>query len=90
MKCRITHFSQTVKVHQETVETYLEDIIMESVEQTADAQARKEIQEMADRVNEAAYEMEATYVKFCIFEARRETFFGQSKTLKQTAISVDR
>jgi len=53
-------FKQTVKVHQETVETYLEDIIMESVEQTADAQARREIQEMADRVNEAAYEIEAT------------------------------
>ena len=60
MKCRVTHFSQTVKVHQETVETYLEDIIMESVEQTADAQARREIQEMADRVNEVAYEIEAT------------------------------
>ena len=33
---------------------------MEAVEETADAQARKEIQEMADRVNEAAHEMEAT------------------------------
>ena len=59
-KCIIDLLLQTIKVHQETVESYLEDIIMEAVEETADAQARKEIQEMADRVNEAAYEMEAT------------------------------
>ena len=33
---------------------------MDAIEKTADAQARKEIQVMAEKVNEAAYEIEAT------------------------------
>lgn len=53
-------FKQAIKVHQETVDSYLEDIIMEAVEKSADDQARKEIQELAEKVNEAAYEIEAT------------------------------
>ena len=35
---------------------------MEAVEKSADDQARKEIQELAEKVNEAAYEIEATWV----------------------------
>lgn len=50
--------SQVVQVHQETVDLYLEDIILETVEQTADQQAREEIHRKAKEVNDIAYAME--------------------------------
>ena len=46
---------QLVKAHQDTVDTYLEDIILGSMDRTADDQARTEIQETAQQVNEMAY-----------------------------------
>ncbi|XP_072166389.1 cilia- and flagella-associated protein 91-like isoform X2 [Diadema setosum] len=48
-------FKQLVKVHQDTVDTYLEDIILTSMDRTADDQAREEIQHTAEQVNEMAY-----------------------------------
>nr|XP_054760069.1 cilia- and flagella-associated protein 91-like isoform X1 [Lytechinus pictus] len=48
-------FKQLVKVHQNTVDTYLEDIILTSLDKTADDQARMEVQERAEQVNEMAY-----------------------------------
>ena len=51
-------FKQLVKIHQHTVDTYLEDIIMESVENTADEQARAQVQRHADKINDIAYDME--------------------------------
>ncbi|XP_073255322.1 cilia- and flagella-associated protein 91-like [Porites lutea] len=56
-------FKQVVKVHQSTVDTYLEDIIMGAIEQTAEQQARKEIQEQAEKINQIAYDMEKTRTK---------------------------
>ena len=53
-------FKQIVKVHQSTVDTYLEDIILSAVDSTADEQARAEVKEKADKINDLAYEMEAT------------------------------
>lgn len=50
--------SQVVQVHQETVDLYLEDIIFETLEQTADQQAREEIRRRAKEVNDIAYAME--------------------------------
>lgn len=47
-----------MKVHQNSVQTYLEDILMGSVDQTADLQARSEIMEMADKINDVAYDIE--------------------------------
>ena len=47
-----------MKVHQNSVDTYLEDIILSSMDNTADQQARDEIQLMAERINEVAYDME--------------------------------
>ena len=47
-----------MKVHQDTVDTYLEDIILSSIDATADGQARTEIQSLADKINDVAYEME--------------------------------
>ncbi|KAJ8013175.1 hypothetical protein DPEC_G00050550 [Dallia pectoralis] len=51
-------FKQVVQVHQDTVDLYLEDIILGTVEQTADQQARQEIHRVAEEVNNIAYAME--------------------------------
>ena len=49
-----------VKVHQESVDTYLEDVILSAIDQTADEQARFEVQAMAEKINKVAYEMESS------------------------------
>ena len=49
---------KVVKVHQNTVDVYLEDVIMSAVDATSDMQARQEIQEMAIKINDIAYVME--------------------------------
>ncbi|XP_053733216.1 cilia- and flagella-associated protein 91 isoform X1 [Synchiropus splendidus] len=51
-------FRQVVQVHQETVDSYLEDVILDAVDQTADKQAREEVHKMAREVNDIAYAME--------------------------------
>ncbi|KAJ8311832.1 hypothetical protein KUTeg_010617 [Tegillarca granosa] len=51
-------FKQVIKVHQRSVDTYLQDIIMNSVDHTADLQARAEIMETAEKINDVAYEVE--------------------------------
>ncbi|XP_034549653.1 cilia- and flagella-associated protein 91 [Notolabrus celidotus] len=51
-------FRQVVQVHQETLDLYLEDIILETLEQTADQQAREEIHKRAKEVNDIAYAVE--------------------------------
>lgn len=53
---------QVVKVHQSTVDSYLEDVILNSMESTAEEQAREEIQRVAVEINDIAYEMESRYV----------------------------
>ncbi|KAK4832750.1 hypothetical protein QYF61_025279 [Mycteria americana] len=50
---------QVVKVHQSTIDSYLEDIILSGMEITAEEQAREEIQRMAVEINDIAYEMES-------------------------------
>lgn len=52
-------FKQVVKVHQNTVDTYLEDIILQSVEYTAEKEARTYIQQLANKINDITYEMES-------------------------------
>ncbi|XP_074783836.1 cilia- and flagella-associated protein 91 [Athene noctua] len=52
-------FRQVVKVHQSTIDSYLEDIILSSMENTAEEQAREEVQRMAVEINNIAYEMES-------------------------------
>ncbi|XP_069372167.1 cilia- and flagella-associated protein 91 [Paralichthys olivaceus] len=51
-------FRQVVQVHQETVDLYLEDIILGAVEKTADDQARKEIRRRAKEINDITYAVE--------------------------------
>uniref|UniRef100_A0A8C7FLJ2 Cilia- and flagella-associated protein 91 n=1 Tax=Oncorhynchus kisutch TaxID=8019 RepID=A0A8C7FLJ2_ONCKI len=53
-------FKQVMRVHQETVDLYLEDIILGTLDQTADQQARQEIRRVAEEVNNIAYAMEET------------------------------
>ncbi|XP_051564471.1 cilia- and flagella-associated protein 91 [Myxocyprinus asiaticus] len=53
-------FKQVVKVHQDTVDMYLEDVILCSINQTADAQAREEIHRMAEELNNIVYATEQT------------------------------
>lgn len=49
-------------MHQSTIDSYLEDVILSSMENTAEEQAREEIQRMAVEINDIAYEMESRYV----------------------------
>ncbi|XP_051259441.1 cilia- and flagella-associated protein 91 [Dicentrarchus labrax] len=51
-------FRQVVQVQQETVDLYLEDIILGTLEQTSNQQAREEIRRRAKEVNDIAYAME--------------------------------
>ncbi|XP_047455956.1 cilia- and flagella-associated protein 91 [Mugil cephalus] len=51
-------FRQVVQVHQESVNLYLEDVILETLDQMADQQAREEIQRRAKEVNDIAYALE--------------------------------
>ncbi|XP_071616580.1 cilia- and flagella-associated protein 91 [Heliangelus exortis] len=52
-------FKQVVKMQQRTIDSYLEDIIMSCTENTAEEQAREEVQRMAAEINDIAYEMES-------------------------------
>ncbi|XP_043852506.1 cilia- and flagella-associated protein 91 isoform X1 [Dromiciops gliroides] len=51
-------FKEVIKIHQSTVTSYLEDIILNTEESTAEEQSRKEIQKMAEEINDIAYEIE--------------------------------
>ncbi|NXP72445.1 CFA91 protein, partial [Ramphastos sulfuratus] len=46
-------------LHQRTIDSYLEDIILGSIEHAAEEQARKEVQRRAVEINDIAYEMES-------------------------------
>lgn len=56
--CVANIVSQEVHVHQESVDFYLEDIILGTVEKIADEQAREEIHKKTKEVNDIAYAME--------------------------------
>ena len=47
-------------MHQNSVNSYLEDVILEAVDETAKGRAREEIQAMARNINDIAYEREHT------------------------------
>lgn len=50
-------FKQIVKVQQETVDIYLEDIIKESMEFTSDEEAREYVRGLAKKIDEEAYRL---------------------------------
>ena len=51
-------FKQLLKTQQSSVETYLEDCILESINKVANDKAREEINDMTLKINEVAYELE--------------------------------
>lgn len=53
-----------IKVHQSTVTSYLEDIILNTEDSTAEEQARAEIEKIAEEINDIAYEMENRYASW--------------------------
>jgi hypothetical protein len=59
-------FKQLLKTQQSSVETYLEDCILESINKVASDKARDEIKEMTVKINEIAYDLEDKYKKFKI------------------------
>lgn len=54
----LTTVTQVVQVNQESVDMFLEDVILESVGRLADEQAREEIRTRAKELNDVAYVME--------------------------------
>ncbi|CAL9685616.1 unnamed protein product [Knipowitschia caucasica] len=51
-------FRQVVQINQESVDLYLEDIILETLERVADDQARKEIHQLVKEVSDVAWALE--------------------------------
>nr|CAD7453770.1 unnamed protein product [Timema tahoe] len=49
-------FKQTLKVHQDTVDLYLEDVILDALDWVSEQEARQHVRQMARRIDEAAYE----------------------------------
>lgn len=80
-------FKQFIHVHQETVDSFLEDIIIQSTDETADAQARQYLVEYAAKLNSIVDGLSAKDEKlvvadlvssFLIPEVERETIREQS------------
>uniref|UniRef100_A0A8C8S544 Cilia- and flagella-associated protein 91 n=1 Tax=Pelusios castaneus TaxID=367368 RepID=A0A8C8S544_9SAUR len=69
-------FKQVAKVHQSTVDSYLEDVILNSMESTAEEQAREEIQRVAVEINDIAYEMESRRTHLQSEEIVAELVYG--------------
>nr|XP_008171397.1 cilia- and flagella-associated protein 91 isoform X1 [Chrysemys picta bellii] len=69
-------FKQVVKMHQSTVDSYLEDVILNSMESTAEEQAREEIQKVAVEINDIAYEMESRRTRLQSEEIVAELVYG--------------
>lgn len=53
---------QTVKVHQASIDTYLEDVILTSLNRCADKEARSEVQQLAQNIDAVVHELEHRYV----------------------------
>lgn len=51
-------FKQLVHMNQQTVESYLEDIISTSIDNTSSIQSRKKVKEYAKRINTVVEELE--------------------------------
>jgi hypothetical protein len=47
-----------LKTQQDCVETYLQDCILETMDKVADVESRKEIEDMAVKINDIAYDVE--------------------------------
>ncbi|KAI8853400.1 solute carrier, TRAMD3 or PAT1-domain-containing protein [Chytridium lagenaria] len=85
-------FRQIMHIHQETVESYLEDVISGSIDQTASIQARMEVREYAEKINTLVDQLEQSeatnnpdrivkdlVVSFLIPEVEKETLRNKIK-----------
>ncbi|KAJ3279411.1 Cilia- and flagella-associated protein 91, partial [Borealophlyctis nickersoniae] len=70
-------FRQIMQVHQETVESYLEDIVAESVDRVASSAAREQVREYARKINEVVDEI----------ERRQSTVQGEDMTVADLVAS---
>ena len=64
-------FRQVMKVHQESVESYLEDLVAEGVERVAGVEARRQVREVAERVNRVVDELERRYGSSTILDLKQ-------------------
>nr|DBA34622.1 TPA: hypothetical protein GDO54_002168 [Pyxicephalus adspersus] len=82
-------FRQVVNIHQSTVDSYLEDIILSAMENTAEEQAREEIQRKAQEINDIAYQMESSRTRLQSEEIAAELVYSflipeiQKKTVRE-------
>lgn len=51
-------FKQLLKTHQDSVDTYLEDVILQSINKVSNEKAREEIRKQAEIINDIAYDMD--------------------------------
>uniref|UniRef100_A0A8C6NNB2 Cilia- and flagella-associated protein 91 n=1 Tax=Nothobranchius furzeri TaxID=105023 RepID=A0A8C6NNB2_NOTFU len=69
-------FRQVVQVHQETLDMYLEDTILENLQVMVDKQAREEIQKKAKKLNDIVIAMEESRDSLQSEEITSEMIYG--------------
>uniref|UniRef100_A0A1A8GM50 Cilia- and flagella-associated protein 91 n=1 Tax=Nothobranchius korthausae TaxID=1143690 RepID=A0A1A8GM50_9TELE len=67
---------QVVQVHQDTVDMYLEDTILENLQVVVDKQAREEIQKKAKKLNDVVIAMEESRDSLQSEEITSEMIYG--------------
>ena len=55
-------FRQLIKVNQETVDSYLEGIVAQTIDTTSSIQSRERVKEYADRLDTVLEELETRYL----------------------------
>lgn len=89
-------FRQVVDIHQSTVDSYLEDIILSTAAQTAEDQAREEIHRKAQEINDIAYQMESSRTRLQSEEIVAEMVYSflipevQKKSVRERVRSSQR
>lgn len=89
-------FRQVVDIHQSTVDSYLEDIILSTAAQTAEDQAREEIHRKAQEINDIAYQMESSRTRLQSEEIVAEMVYSflipevQKKSVRERGESAGR
>lgn len=53
---------QTAKVHQASIDTYLEDVVLMALNRCADKEARSEVQKLAQNIDAVVHDLEHRYV----------------------------
>ncbi|XP_040278741.1 cilia- and flagella-associated protein 91 isoform X2 [Bufo bufo] len=89
-------FRQVVNIHQSTVDSYLEDVILSTAVHTAEDQAREEIQRKAQEINDIAYQMESSRTRLQSEEIVAELVYSflipeiQKKSVRERVRSSQR